>query len=129
VGAVTYLDTHVVFWLYAGGSGAPLTDRARAAIVDSADLRISPMVRLELQYLHELGRTGAPAAAIVDELAAVLGLRVCETPFPAVVAAAARWNWTRDPFDRLIVAQASLNGAPLVTKDRRIHERYAEAIW
>lgn len=126
---MTYLDTHVVFWLYAGGAGAPLTDRARRAVIDSADLRISPMVRLELQYLEEVGRTGAKAATILDELGAVLGLRVCDAPFPAVVAAAESASWTRDPFDRLIVAQAALHGAALVTKDLKIHENYPQAIW
>lgn len=124
-----YLDTHIVFWLYARGAGAPLTGRARRAILDSTDLRISPMVRLELQYLKEVGRTGATAAAVLDELAAVLGLRVCDAPFPAVVAGAESASWTRDPFDRLIVAQAALHDAPLVTKDARIHEIYSRSIW
>lgn len=34
-----------------------------------------------------------------------------------------------DPFDRLIVSQASLQEAPLVTKDGDIHEHYRGALW
>jgi PIN domain nuclease of toxin-antitoxin system len=38
-------------------------------------------------------------------------------------------SWTRDPFDRLIVAQAAVRDAPLLTKDRAIRRRYRAAVW
>jgi PIN domain nuclease of toxin-antitoxin system len=38
-------------------------------------------------------------------------------------------SWTRDPFDRLIVGQASANGAVLVTKDAGIRQNYKQSIW
>ncbi len=62
-------------------------------------------------------------------LAGSLGLGVCALPFERVVETAQRQAWTRDPFDRLIVAQASLAAAPLLTKDRTIREHYAKAAW
>ena len=125
---VTYLDTHVVVWLYASGTEA-LSPRAAEAIARADDLRVSPMVRLELQYLWEIGRVSDPAVTVLDALHAALGLTVCPAPFPAVVAEAERSPWTRDPFDRLIVAQASIHGAPLVTKDEAMHRQYAQAVW
>lgn len=125
--AVAYLDTHVVAWLFAGEIGL-LTEHARALIRESS-LLVSPIVRLELQYLYEIRRTRAPARTVMRALADSLGLGVCALPFARVVEAAERQAWTRDPFDRLIVAQASLAGAPLVTKDRTIRERYAKAAW
>ena len=124
-----YLDTHVVFWLYADGADAPLSAPARDALRAADDIRISPMVRLELQYLFEIERIGVPAAPILEELGAVLGLRVCQAPFPAVVMAAESESWTRDPFDRLIVGHARLQEAPLVTKDSEIRQRYARSVW
>jgi PIN domain nuclease of toxin-antitoxin system len=127
--AMIYLDTHVVFWLYAEGPDAPLSATARTAIKESSDLRISPMVRLELQYLYEIERTGTPAGPILDELSPILGLRICEVPFAAVVQAAVTEGWTRDPFDRLIVSQAATNNAGLVTKDHIIRTHYPNAIW
>jgi len=33
-------------------------------------------------------------------------LRLCDLPFPLIAAAALDEKWTRDPFDRLIVANA-----------------------
>ena len=38
-------------------------------------------------------------------------------------------KWTRDPFDRLITAQAALDDSPLLTKDDTIHTYYPEAVW
>jgi PIN domain nuclease of toxin-antitoxin system len=128
VAPLIYLDTHVVAWLYAIGAEA-LSQRAAEAIDSSEDLRISPMVRLELQYLFEIGRVGEPAVAVVDGLAGILGLTVCTAPFASVVYEAERIAWTRDPFDRLIVAQARLHGASLVTKDDTLHAHFSEAVW
>lgn len=47
-----YLDTHVVVWLYAGLT-AKLSDLAKL-LINKHELYISPIVRLELQYLYEI---------------------------------------------------------------------------
>lgn len=127
--ALTYLDTHVAFWLFASGAEAALGEAAREEIRVAADLRISPMVRLELQYLFEVGRIGVPAMPILDELQASLDLRICDASFAAVVREAEKHAWTGDPFDRLIVAQASVQRGRLVTKDRTILDHYEGAVW
>ena len=72
---------------------------------------------------------GEPAAVVVDTLAPTLGLTVCDAPFATVAHAAEEYQWTRDPFDRFIVAQATVHGAPLVTKDRTLHATYTSAVW
>jgi PIN domain nuclease of toxin-antitoxin system len=38
-------------------------------------------------------------------------------------------NWTRDPFDRLIVAHSLCRGISLLTKDRTIRSRVELAVW
>lgn len=123
-----YLDTHVVVWLYAQVDGR-LSHTARQNIQQCPDLRVSPMVRLELQYLQEIGRVSEPPGPVLDSLAARIGLGICQSAFPAAAIAAGRLRWTRDPFDRLIVAQASLHNAPLLTNDSVIHDHYARALW
>lgn len=50
-------------------------------------------------------------------------------PLHDVADAAVDLTWIRDPFDRLIVANAMLHDAPLVTRDRRIHAQYPKAFW
>lgn len=122
-----YLDTHVASWLYAGRTGL-LTPVARS-LIDGNELLVSPMVRLELQYLYEAGKTTEPAAPVVDALAREVGLRMCDLPFADVVEVACGQEWTRDPFDRIIVSQARLRGAPLLTKDTEIHANFDEAVW
>ena len=87
------------------------------------------MVRLELQYLYEIGRVAQPPLPVIDALQSNLGLIVCDAAFPAIVRAAESQTWTRDPFDRLIVAQASLFEASLVTKDFTIQANYPHTLW
>jgi PIN domain nuclease of toxin-antitoxin system len=52
-------------------------------------------------------------------------------PVTAIHAAAVeRLPWHhRDPFDRLLVAQASVEGRMLVTADRRLGEYPVETLW
>lgn len=69
------------------------------------------------------------ASKLVSVLGLEAGLRVCDLPFRIVVEHALQENWGRDPFDRLIVANAKANDAALVTKDQRIRQYYSRAIW
>ncbi len=121
------LDTHVVAWL-AAGERARLSTVARAAIQEH-DPCISPMVELELTFLHEIGRLDRSGPAIVADLAHRIGMTASDVHFSTVVADATGLSWTRDPFDRLIVADASAAGASLVTRDERIREHYDGAVW
>lgn len=122
-----YLDTHVVAWLFADTQDR-LSKRA-AALIAKEGLYISPIVILELQYLYETGRTAENGERVVQDLARRVGLQVCDRPFAAVVGVAVRHTWTRDPFDRIIVAQAELQRNRLLTKDQTIRKHYRHAVW
>ena len=121
-----HLDTHVVVWLYAG-------DRARLRPVwktlNKSDLAISPIVLLELQYLYEIGRVTEPAENVFLDLVERVGLRPSDAPFSSVVKQSLAQNWTRDPFDRLIVANAIVDNHPLLTLDEHIRAHFPMAIW
>ena len=122
-----HLDTHVVVWLYQQGAVC-LPARAREELERSRPC-LSPMGFLELGYLHEVGRLRPTAEAVLAELRTTLGLRLAASPFEEVARRALSIRWTRDPFDRLIVAQAEAEEARLVTKDRSIHEHFPLAVW
>jgi PIN domain nuclease of toxin-antitoxin system len=124
---VTYLDTHVVVWLYDGEVGK--LSRAAADKLQSDDLVISPIVLLELQYLHEIRRVRPAVSTIINQVSRDIGLSVNPTPFAVVVEHALNERWVRDPFDRLIVAHANANEAALITKDKQIRRHYRRAIW
>ncbi len=125
---IAYLDTNVVLWL-AAGDLPRITSIAQQAIRNS-DLLIAPTVQLELQYLFEVGRINTPPGDIHRKIAHDLAVNVCNLPFPLVVEAAMHESWTREPFNRLIVAQAKANGfAPLITADGKIRKHYPRAVW
>lgn len=124
---VTYLDTHTVMWLF-GGEGHRLSGVANERIRND-EILVSPAVVLELQLLHEIKRAKATAVRVIERLSAEVGLRICGLPFASVVESALELPWTRDPFDRLIVAHARANDAALLTKDEHIRKHYRNAIW
>jgi PIN domain nuclease of toxin-antitoxin system len=125
---ISYLDTNVAIFLHSGNV-AQLTRRATEQI-ESADLLVSAMVMLELEMLYEKGAIKYAASQILSDLNQQIGVSVCQFPMATVMSAALGVKWTREPGDRIIVANAIANNeAPLVTSDRRIHERYPNAIW
>ncbi len=121
------LDTHVVVWLYVGETKriAPAARR----LIEANDVGVSPIVLLELEFLREIGRTRVPSAEVLAALAADIGLAVADISLAKAVAAATLHPWTRDPFDRLIVASASALGHRLLTADRSIRKHFAGATW
>ena len=100
-----------------------------AGVETENDIVVSPVVRLELQYLFERGRILVPPDTIISELSDRIGLFICDREFNQVVSYAVKFYWTRDPFDRLIVAQAAVNENLLLTKDPVILEHYPRACW
>ncbi len=123
-----YLDTHITLWLYSGQTER-LSKRAANLINRGERLGVSPVVLLELQYLQEIGRITAAPQAIIMDLKQRLGLAVEDRALEVVMERALGLAWTRDVFDRLIVAQAALDNAELVTTDRLIRKHYPKAVW
>lgn len=123
-----YLDTCVVVWLY-GGETHKLSKAAIDGIREDPGILVSPAVVLELQLLHEIKRARVTALKVMDRLSVEIGLAICQLPFASVVENAVDISWTRDPFDRLIVANARANDAPLITKDERIRKHYRRSVW
>lgn len=118
----------MVVWL-AAGKLSRISFRARAEL-EKSDLLISPTVMLELEYLFELKRITLRARDIFQKVAHEVGLSLCTLPYSSVVSAALDEKWTRDPFDRLIVANAKANGfAPLISIDQAIRKHYPRAMW
>jgi PIN domain nuclease of toxin-antitoxin system len=125
---IAYLDTPTAVWL-AEGTLARHSRRA-AGVVNKSDLLLSPMVVLELEYLFELRRSKLQAREVLLKLEHEAGVRVCDLSSPEITQVAIDEKWTRDPFDRVIVAHAKANGwASLVSADEKIAKNYARTVW
>jgi PIN domain nuclease of toxin-antitoxin system len=117
---VILLDTNAVIWLDQNHR------RARPLARTATPLAISPATILELQFLVEVGRIRFPQNGL-DALAADDRWTVDEPPALDWFARAAEESWTRDPFDRLIVAHARLRRCRLATGDKTLLDRLRPA--
>lgn len=122
-----YLDTHVVAWLDAKKHDL-FPERARK-LLEEEELLVSPAVYLELEYLYEAGKVREHAQTVFDSLLPRTSIQFCSLPIQEVVKTAALLRWTRDPFDRLIVASALSSDATLMTRDNEILANYSKAVW
>lgn len=125
---IAYLDTNLVVWL-AQGSLDRISEKARHHL-NEAELYLSPMVMLELEYLFEVKRIKLGARDIFLKVEHELGVRRCDLPFASIMHAALDEKWTRDPFDRTIVAHAKANGfSHLISSDEEIRRHYPRTVW
>lgn len=121
------LDTNVVLWLVLGdrrrvpaGLVEVLEDPRNAVAISAATVweiaikRSLGRLELENRWPSALTRLGFDHWPVTAEHA----------------AAVERLPWLhRDPFDRLLVAQATLEGVTLVTADRRVRAYEVPTLW
>ncbi len=111
------LDTHVVLWQL-GGTRA-LGRRAEQAVRAADELLFSAVSFAEIGVKAALGRLDVPADLVARVRDAGVGALPLRAEHGLAVAGLPLHH--RDPFDRLLVAQASLERLALVTADRRLH--------
>jgi PIN domain nuclease of toxin-antitoxin system len=120
------LDTHAaLWWLSDDERFGPTAARRLADTTD--DVLLSAAVMWEITIKRSLGKLKAP-----EQLGAVLrdaGAR--ELPIThAHAAAVERLPWHhRDPFDRMLVAQATVEQAAIVSADEALRDYDVELIW
>ena len=108
------LDTNAVIWLHRG-------DRRAARLAQGATrVYASPATILELQFLIEAGRLRLRTGASVNQLVHDDRWVIDDPASAAWFEKASEVGFTRDPFDRLIVAHARLRHWRLATGDRAL---------
>lgn len=125
--APVFIDTNIVLWLVRGDFKK--LGRTAAKIIAENTICYSPMVRLELEYLYEIGKTRYDSKRFLDVLHNKIEINESNSNFADICLAACSIGWTRDVFDRLIVAEATLHKAKLVTADEKILQHYKRALW
>lgn len=122
------LDTHVVLWMF--GVPERLSDAAaRALQTPEVELLVSAVTAYEAAQRRFHEPVLADVAAVLPEL--VDGAGLGWTPLtPGQAYAAGRLDWAhRDPFDRMLVAQALDLGAVLVTADAALRAFDVRTLW
>ncbi len=124
------LDTHVLLWWLAGDRRLPR--KAKAAIADDDNVvHVSAASAWEIATKFRIGKLPG-ASVIVHDLPAVLASQAFET-LPITVVHAQRAGLLpgehRDPFDRMLVAQALCEGMTLVTGDETLVGFAVPRLW
>jgi PIN domain nuclease of toxin-antitoxin system len=112
------LDTHIFLWAVTGDDRLPATV-ADALLQVDADVYVSAVCVWEAAIKSSLGRLSVEPARLVG---AVQDSGFTELPITAAHAAATAGlePLHRDPFDRLLIAQARVEGLTLVTVDAQV---------
>lgn len=111
------LDTHVVLWQLSGVRS--LGTRAQETIAAAGELAFSVVSFAEIGVKAAIGKLAVPHD--LDAQIAAAGVRVLGLSAEHGLAVASLPLHHRDPFDRLLIAQARAEGLTLVTADMRIH--------
>lgn len=111
-------DTHVLLWLLGEPHRIPVA--TRDLLRDrSTDLWVSAVTAWEVATKHRVGKlpSAVPVVAAYDSYLSRLGAReLAVTARHALLAGSMTWEH-RDPFDRMLAAQAMIESVPLVTAD------------
>ena len=123
------LDTHAFLWFVAGDER--LGRKARRVIEDDeTELYLSTASVWEMAIKSSLGRLRLPAP-LTDYLTEKVadGFRILPVEWPHAAAMEALPFHHRDPFDRLLVAQALIEDLTVVTGDAAFRAYGAAVLW
>jgi PIN domain nuclease of toxin-antitoxin system len=123
------LDTHAMIWWFESAAG--LSKKA-ASVIASKDnfILISAAVGWELAIKTRLGKFNTPSLVQdLRELIAREGFGELAISLDQAVRAGLLPLHHRDPFDRLLVAQAQALGAPILSADRALDAYDVRRIW
>ena len=124
------LDTHVLLWWH--DQPARLTGTAYSAINDLGnDVFLSVVNGWEIQIKAQLGKLTLPKPLreILQEKQATNGFRLLPVTLEHVYALDSFPLHHRDPFDRLLIAQAHQEGLILVTHDPQFSVYPVPLLW
>jgi PIN domain nuclease of toxin-antitoxin system len=108
------LDTHVVLWAFSQPERLP--SKVRLDITDPRNtVMVSAATIWEVEIKRALGKLKAPGG--LHALCVERGFDPLDISFEHAVAAGALPTHHADPFDRMLIAQAMVEGARIVTAD------------
>lgn len=123
------LDTHAFLWFVTGSER--LSPRARRALaVEDSEPLLSAASVWEMAIKARLGRLTLPGTVeeyVAEKVASGLAVLPIEWPHAAAVERLPLYH--RDPFDRLIIAQALAENLPVVSADPAFRRYGVKVVW
>jgi PIN domain nuclease of toxin-antitoxin system len=126
------LDTHALVWSVSPDDVHRLSEKARRAIEDqSNEVLVSAASAWEIATKHRLGRLPAAERLVQNWSTIVADLGARDLPVTSThgLRAGGFSADQGDPFDRMLAAQAMIEGAHLVTTDSAMNNLGAELLW
>ncbi len=121
------LDTHLVLWWMAG-EASRISKKALAALgSDGIEPVVSAVTVWEAAIKRGLGKLDSPDDLLPQLEGAGVELLPVTARHADLVASLPLHH--RDPFDRLLVAQATLENLPVVSDDAALRRYDIEVIW
>lgn len=124
------LDTHVVLWWFQGAR--KLSARAKGLLSDrGVTVMVSAVSAWEIAIKYKAGKLDASTALISRFQAALDEERFVELPISVAHAihAGLLEGSHRDPFDRMLIAQARIESVPVVSTDRCFDDFKVARLW
>jgi PIN domain nuclease of toxin-antitoxin system len=120
------LDTHAAIWLLE--DPARMSERAVDHFADdSNDVLLSAVVVWEIAVKRSMGKLDSPAD-MVEQLSEV-GVRSLPITLAHAVEVEHLPLHHRDPFDRLLVAQARTEKASILSRDEQLRRYDVDVVW
>ena len=117
------LDTHALLWVLLDPERIPAETLATVRAPETT-VYVSAASAWEIATKHRLGKLEGAAAVVSgyrEHLARLRAEELAITGHHALTAGTLQWSH-RDPFDRVIAAQAVLESLPVVTSDAALVE-------
>ena len=124
------LDTHVLIWWFSGDSR--LSIPARQTIVDdSNNVLVSAAAAWEIATKHRLGKLPSAETLVLDMSGAIAGQNFEELPITVEHAARAGAlpGPHRDPFDRMLIAQALTHNLVFISNESLFDRYGVRRLW
>ena len=124
------VDTHALRWFLEGDSRLP--DRARGLIEDGDNEMLVSIASLwEIAVKHSLGKLdlARPFDEVIPSQLEVNGFTNLPLAIPHVAKVASLPFHHRDPFDRVLIAQALVEGLPILGGDVAFDSYGVDRIW
>lgn len=124
------LDTHSFLWFVAGD--ARIGSTARSLIADLNNTALLSIASLwEIAIKVSLGKLTLtePYETLIAEQLALNAINVLPIEFDDLIEVTKLPFHHRDPFDRLLVAQAIARGLPIVSRDPVLDDYPIERLW